>query len=178
MRVGKDYFAKQDSFLGMEKDFSIIINKMLKDDDLMRLLYYSQPDCLEASAPTMAQRLTLINKNILLVPKIDIDMECPNYVVIRMGEFKPNESNPEFRDCEIAFNILCHPDHWNLGDFKLRPYKIAGRIDTLFNEKKLTGIGTLHFMGTDDLVLNNDLMGIQIMYQAIRGVEDEINPLN
>lgn len=178
MKCGKDYFAKKDSFLAMEKDFSIIIDKMLKNDNLMKLLFYTQKDCLEAPKLTSAQKLSLIDKNILLVPKIDIDMDCPNYVVIRMGEFKPNETNPEFRDCEISFNIVCHPDHWNLGNFKLRPYRIAAEIDQMFNEQKLTGIGTLHFMGTDDLVLNNDLMGIQIMYQAIHGVEDEINPLS
>jgi hypothetical protein len=29
----------------------------------------------------------------------------------------------------------------------LRPYKIAGEIDSMFNLKKLTGIGYLEFMG-------------------------------
>ena len=178
MKLGKNYFEKEDSFLSIEKDFSIIINHMFKDEDLMKLLYYTQRDCLKAQNLTVTQKFSMVNRNILLVPKIDIIEECPSYVVIRMGEFKPNEKNPQFRDCEVTFNILCHPDHWNLGDFKLRPYKIAGRIDKLFNNQKLTGIGTLQFMGTDDLVLNNNLMGLQLQYLATHGIEDNIDPLS
>lgn len=177
MKLGKNYFEKEDSFLAMEKDFSIIIQNMFKDEELMKLLYYTQRDYENAKDLTMTQKMSMVNKNILLVPKIDIIQDCPSYIVIRMGEFKPNEKNPEFRDCEVTFNILCHPDHWNLGDFKLRPYKIAGRIDKLFNGQKLTGIGTLLFEGTDDLVLNNNLMGLQLQYLATHGIEDNINPL-
>jgi hypothetical protein len=42
MKLGKDYFEDQkESFLGMEKDFSIITNKLLKNDTLMKLMYYT-----------------------------------------------------------------------------------------------------------------------------------------
>jgi hypothetical protein len=36
----------------------------------------------------------------------------------------------------------------------LRPYKIAGEIDSMLNGKKLTGIGKVEFSGADDLLLN------------------------
>lgn len=178
MRVGVNYFDNKDSFLSMEKDLSIIVNKLLNNDTLMKLLYYTQKDCLSAPALTMMQKQSLVNKNILLVPKIEIDEKCPNYIVISIGNFKPNETNPQFLDCEITFDILCHADHWNLGNFKLRPYRIAAEINSLFNNKKLTGIGTLLFMGTDDLVMDGDLMGVSIMYKAVHGIEDQINPLS
>ena len=175
MRVGTDYFAaEKESFLAMEKDYSIIINEMLKNNNLMKLLYYTQRDCLNAENLTMQQKCSMINKNILIVPKINIISECPSYVVIQISNFSPNKTNPEFLDCEISFDILCHPDHWILGDFKLRPYRIAGEIDKMFNKQKMTGIGTLNFMGMDDLVFNNDLMGISIVYKAIYGGEDKI----
>ena len=45
MRVGVNYFDNKDSFLSMEKDLSIIVNKMLNNDTLMKLLYYTQKDC-------------------------------------------------------------------------------------------------------------------------------------
>ena len=31
----------------------------------------------------------------------------------------------------------------SLDDFQLRPYKIAAELDAMFNESRLTGIGTL-----------------------------------
>ena len=81
-------------------------------------------------------------------------------------------------DCKVNFNILCHPDHWNLGNFQLRPYKIAGEIQKLFNKKKMTGIGTMQFDTGDTLVLNEQLMGLILKFNAIYGGEDEVNPLS
>jgi hypothetical protein len=48
MRVGKDYFKVGSSFLSIEKDFALIAKEMLKNQDLLKLLYYTQPDCLKA----------------------------------------------------------------------------------------------------------------------------------
>ena len=106
-----------------------------------------------------------------------INKECPNYVIITFNNFTPNEKNPEFRDCLITFDIFCHPDHWNMGNFKLRPHKIAGEIDAMFNKQKLTGIGEIQLLSADNLILNDSLMGMSLVYQTIHGIEDNINPL-
>jgi hypothetical protein len=39
MKVGKNYFPKS-SFLATEKDYSIIVKKILENDELCKLLYY------------------------------------------------------------------------------------------------------------------------------------------
>lgn len=172
MKVGTDYFKVNSSFLSIEKDFALIANKMLKNQRLMKLIYYTQPDCLKADDLTSEQIFSLLNNQIRIVPKVDIETHCPNQVIITFDNFLPNANNPEFRDCVVQFDVLCHPDHWNLGNFQLRPYKIIGEIDAMFNKQKLTGIGTLHFLGCNDLVLNDQLMGLTASYQAIHGVED------
>lgn len=178
MRVGQDYFKEKSSFLSLEKDFSIIANKLLNNDNLCKMLYYDQPDCLKAKKLTDEEKLSLINHQIKILPLITIENNCPNQVIINMTDFTPNPTNPEFRDCKIIFNILCHPDHWNMGNFALRPYKIAGEIDGMLADQKLTGIGTLQFFGCDNLVLNGELMGVQLGYKAIHGIEDSVNPLS
>lgn len=177
MKVGQNYFPKS-SFLSVEKDLALICNKILENQRLCKLLYYTDRDCLNKPDLTTEQKTSLVNKNLLVVPKIDISINCPNYIVISIGNFSSNDMNPEFLDCEVSFDILCHANHWNLGNFALRPYKIAGEIDSMFNKKKLTGIGTLQLMGTEDLVMKEDLMGLSIMYKAIHGIEDQINPLS
>jgi hypothetical protein len=85
----------------------------------------------------------LFKKNIKIIPKIYIDKTVLNYILITFDNFAPNATNPEFRDNLISFEVVCHFDQWNLGDFKLRPYRIAAEIDTMFNNKHLTGIGKL-----------------------------------
>ena len=42
------------------------------------------------------------------------------------------------------------------------------------NTKKLTGIGEVHFQEGDQLVMNDELMGLNIKYQAIHGSDDSI----
>lgn len=172
MRLGKEYFDPKSSFMTVEKDFKLIARKMLKDQDLMKLLYYTQPDCLKADDLQPEQIIGMLNKQIRIVPKIDIEKDCPIQVIITFDNFVPNPNNPEFRDHTISFDVLCHPDHWNLGDFQLRPYKIIGHIDALFNNQKLTGIGELQFLGCNDLVLNEQLMGLTAIYQSTHSKED------
>lgn len=179
MRVGKNYFEeKKSSFLAVDKDLCDIVNLCLKNDDLCKLLYYTQPDCLQGQKLTNIQKLSLVNKQIRIIPNLPIQQDCPNYIVIRLTDFTPNNTNPEFRDCSLNFQILCHPDHWNLGNFALRPYKIAGELDAMFNKTKLTGIGEVNFEVCTDLTMDGDMQGLTMIYKIIHGVEDQINPLS
>ena len=177
MKVGKNYFPKS-SFLSTDKDLSLIIKKIMENQRLLKMLYYTQKDCLNGKDLTQQQIISMLDKQIKIVPKIEISEDCPNYIIISMDNFVPNENNDEFRDCTISIDILCHPDHWNMGNFQLRPYKIAGEIDAILNKQKLTGIGQINFVTGNNLLLNDQLMGISFMYKAVHGVEDQINPLS
>ena len=179
MKLGKDYFEeKKSSFLSMDKDLAIITQKIMKNQDLLKMLYYTQPDCLKGQDLSFQQIQNMLHKQIKIIPKVVIDQTCPNYIIITFDRFQPNDKNPEFRDCELEFSILCHPDHWNMNNFALRPYKIAGELDHMFNNQKMTGIGTLEFVNGTNLVLNDQLMGLVLTYKAIHGIEDQINPLS
>ena len=163
------------SFLSIEKDMGLISNTMLKNSRLKKLLYYTTPDCLNRPNLNEEQSVGLFGNNIRIVPKLQIDSKVLNYIIINFDNFTPNATNPEFRDNVIEFDIICHFDQWNLGDFKLRPYKIAAEIDSMFNNKHLTGIGVLQFVGSNLMVLSDEYAGICLMYQAIHGDEDKKN---
>lgn len=170
----QNYKFPESSFLSMEKDTAIIISEMLKNENLKKLLFYPDKHCLKLPNLTQEQTLSLINRQIKLTPKIEIDKEILSYVIITYNEFSENFTNPQFRNNTINFDILCHFDQWDLGDFKLRPYKIAGEIDSMFNQKHLTGIGTLQFIGANQLILNNEFAGLALSYSAIHGKEDKV----
>lgn len=178
MKVGRDLFAdRKQSFLSVEKNLAIIINRMFSNQDLMKMLYYREKDCLKAEDLTDVQKYSMINNQIKIVPQLTISSECPIYIVISLSNYTPNVLNPEFKDCSIRFDILCHPDHWNLGDFQLRPFKIAGELDRMLAGQKLTGIGELNFALGDTIVLDDQLMGFALVYRAIQGSEDELFPV-
>ena len=162
----------KSSFLSMEKDMNLIVNKMLKNERLKRLLHYNSKDALRRPNITEDQSLELIGNNIKIVPKLYVDGSVLNYIIINFDKFIPSE-NPEFRDNVIEFDIICHFDQWQLEDFALRPYKIAAEIDSMFNNTHLTGIGELQFIGTTQTVLTDEFAGICMLYEATHGGEDK-----
>ena len=171
MRIDNVKMPKS-SFLSMEKDTSLIMNKMLDNPRLKTLLYYTSKDALNRPNLNEDQSLDLINKNIKIVPKLYVDGSVLNYIVINFKNFTPSK-NPEFRDNIIEFDIVCHFDQWQLQDFALRPYKIAAEIDSMFNNTHLTGIGLLQFVGATQTVLTDEFAGVCLLYEATHGGEDK-----
>ena len=168
-----NYEFPHSSFLSVEKDMEIITNNFFKNDRLKKLLFYTTKDALDKSNISEEDTYELFGKNIKIVPKLQIDGEVLNYIIISFDNFTPNAENPEFRDNIISFDVICHFDQWQLKGFQLRPYKIAAEIDSMFNDKHLTGIGTLQFLGANQLIINDEFAGFSLMYQAIHGDEDK-----
>ena len=166
------YTYPHSSFLSIEKDMNIIINKIFENDRLKKLLYYNTKDCLNKPKLTEEQTLSLINKQIKMVPKLYVDKSVLNYIIISFDNFTQS-ANPEFRDNIVEFDIICHFDQWQMNDFKLRPYRIAAEIDMLFNNQKMTGIGELQFLGANQIILTDEFAGLCLMYQAVHGEEDK-----
>ena len=172
MRI-ENYTFPKSAFLSTEKDMRIITDAILKNDRLKKMLYYTSRDCLNKPNLTEDQSLDLFGKNIKIVPKLSVDGEVLNYIIISFDNFTMNATNPEFRDNIVEFDIICHFDQWQIKDFELRPYKIAAEIDSMFNDKHLTGIGKLQFLGANQMILTDEFAGICLMYQAIHGEEDK-----
>ena len=172
------YTYPKSGFLSTEKDMNLIVSMILKNDRLKKMLYYTNRNCLNEPKLTEDQSLELFGKNIKIVPKLQVDGEALNYVIISFDNFIQNGTNPEFRDNIIEFDIICHFDQWQMKDFELRPYKIAAEIDSMFNNKHLTGIGKLEFLSASQTVLTDEFAGLCLMYQAIHGGEDKVNMPN
>lgn len=168
----------KSSFLSIEKDMYLIVNMMLRNQRLRKLLHYTTKDCLDKPNVSDDTAIAMFGKEIKMVPKLYIDNSVLNYIIVNFDNFTPNGTNPEFRDNIIEFDIICHFDQWTMKDFQLRPYKIAAEIDSMFNEKHLTGIGKLQFLGGNQMVLNDEYAGFCLMYAAIHGEEDKIDMPN
>ena len=88
-----------------------------------------------------------------------------SYVISVFDDFVVNQINPEFKISTLRFDIACPYDEWILNDRSLRPYLIMQRIDTLFNEAKMAGIGTLQFYRADNLTLSPYIGGYSMRYK-------------
>ena len=172
------YTYPESSFLSLEKDMGIIVDMIMKNDRLKKMLYYTTKDCLDKPRLTEQETIGLFGKQIKTVPKLLVDGSILNYIIISFDNFMSNRTNPEFRDNMIEFDIICHFDQWQMKDFELRPYRIAAEIDSMFNNKRLTGIGDIEFVGANQMILTDEYAGICLMYRVVHGEEDKINASN
>lgn len=163
----------KSSFLSIEKDAGIIVDRICANERLKRLLYYTTPDAMEKPNLTDDQMYELFKKNIKLVPKVYVDGSILNYLIISFDKFVTNETNPEFRNNLIEFDIVCNFEQWHLKDYQLRPFRIAAELDSMLSDTRLTGIGKLEYVDAELFVLNDYYGGVCLTYQAIHGEEDK-----
>lgn len=180
------------SFYSFEKDVETIVKKLFTEntysEDLKRLLVINKKDCIDDRTSEVYRNIIkdttvaklVENGYITTTPKIRFPEheEIKSYIVISFDDFTLNDTNPEFRDCTISFDIICHLDYWDIGNYRLRPLKIAGIIDSLLNNSKLSGIGTLNFLGCGQIQLDENLAGYTLLYRAVHMIEgdDSIPP--
>jgi hypothetical protein len=181
----------KSTFLSTEKDIEAIWKKLFIEsrpysDTLKKLLVIDKPDCLDTTVKEYQEFVQDYNIKELKddgyisnIPRISSQMfeNYKSHILLEFDNFVPT-SNSHYRDCTISFTIITPLDIWELDDYKLRPLQIAGYIDGLLNECKLSGIGTLHFMGAANVILDNDFAGINLQYLATHGVDDQtaVNP--
>ena len=179
------------SFLSCEKDIEEILRKLFisskpYSDILKRLLVINTKDCLDnENSLVIKQKLeemTLAKLRqegyIKLEPKLKFGEheEVKSYIIISCDNFSSNITNPYYRDCTVTFDIICHTDYWQMDNYQIRPLKIAGLIDGLLNNAKLSGIGTFQFVGCNELVLDEVFSGYCLTYLATHGSDDIIEP--
>lgn len=178
----------KSSFLSCEKDIETILRKLFIEsqpysEELIRLLVINTKDCLDNIENSVYNKkvkemsLGKLREDgyIKLEPKINMGEheDIKSYIILSFDNFVET-SNPEYRDCTISFDILCHTDYWDIGNYRIRPLKIAGYIDGILNNAKLSGIGELNFLGCNELVLDENLSGYTLMYTATHGNDDRI----
>lgn len=188
MRKSKNYIGEfKSSFLSCEKDAETIVKKLLVDsrpysDELKRLLIINNKDCIDDR--TNPKYLETINSYsvgkmiedgyLRMKPLIKMgeNQEVQSYICLSFDNFIPNGTNTYYRDHIVEIDIICHIDKWDLGNFRLRPLKIAGYVDGILDGCRLAGIGKLNFVGCNEIVLSEELAGYCLMYSAVNADDD------
>lgn len=187
MKRGSVPTILNSTFLSCEKDLETIIKKLFIDGgqfsrELKKLLLINTNDCLENNSKydeivNNTSVKELIDKGyVRIVPKLVLGEheEQKSYLIISFNPFFET-TNPEFRECEVTFDIFCPTDKWDLGNYRLRPFKIAGIIDGILDNCKLSGIGTLNFLAFSRLIIDNEFSGYTLTYKATHGNDDMID---
>lgn len=166
----KDVTTKKtrDNFLVLEDELAIITKSLIKNQELLKLLYYTggpiddKPDITDPEI-----LLDIAENNISIEPDLQIPENEGCRLIISFDGLTPNSINPEYIDELIFFTIICPKGSWgNLGSYMIRPARIMHEIQKTFNRKKLLGLGRLNFVGANRLVLGIG-SGYEIVYSAL-----------
>lgn len=169
----------KSTFLSHAEDQETIWRKLFVEsrpysDMLKKLLIINTPDCLDRTQDQYQRKIEQYsikdlhdNQYIKATPKLSFGEheEVKSYIMLDFDDFSPSE-NPRYRNCVISFTIISQLDHWELDDYQLRPWMIAGYVDGIMNDTRLSGIGKLQFLGAQQLVLNEYLGGVMLRYSA------------
>ena len=143
-----------------------IANKLMQNQRVCRLLKYHVRDPFDEQKYENVDGIDLLNKQILIVPKIfDDSTEKMSYITAVFANFVTNTLNPDFKLDTIRFDIACPYDEWVLDGHSLRPYLLMQEIDDMFNQAQMAGIGTLTFVRSDSIVLTPQIGGYSMIYQ-------------
>jgi hypothetical protein len=157
----------------MYDDFLKIIKYLKSDEELNRLLYYPPEDLgnavldpLDSSLPAIMsmnveQRAGIINKRIMKSTKYkDLEKDSICRIYVYAGRRNPN-SNYQSADQELVIDVMCHSDFEN-GD--LRSLRIADRLNELFCQSRLVGIGQMDFVGARQINAPYEYTGYQVAF--------------
>lgn len=156
----------QRKFAVMGTNTFNIANKLMQNQRLCRLLKYQVRDPFDEEKYPDVDGIDLLNKQIMIVPKIfDDSTEKTSYIVAIFSNFTTNVLNPDFKLSTVRFDVACPYDEWVMNEKSLRPYLIMQEIDDMFNGAQMAGIGTLHFVRAESLVLTPQMGGYSMLYQ-------------
>ena len=121
-----------------------IINRLISNKDLLKLLYYNDKDPLSQPDLTEKQiKEEVLEKLIKIIPRIGPKETANSIISIRVVSARRNLENNEFRDITLAVEIFVPLTQWIIKDSNLRPFAIMGEIQKSLDNKKINGLGKM-----------------------------------
>ena len=121
-----------------------IIKRLFANQDLLKLLYYTDKDPLSHEDLTQEQiQDEIFEKLIKIVPRVGPKETAHSVVAVRIARGQGLASNNEFRNITIGVEIFVPLTQWIIKDSNLRPFAIMGEIQKALNGKKIEGLGKM-----------------------------------
>ena len=145
-----------------------IINRLISNKDLLKLLYYNDKDPLSQPDLTEKQiKEEVLEKLIKIIPRIGPKETANSIISIRVVSARRNLENNEFRDITIAVEIFVPLTQWIIKDSNLRPFAIMGEIQKSLDNKKINGLGRMIGGEFDLNFLTEEISAYEQSYRII-----------
>lgn len=121
-----------------------IMKRLFANQDLLKLLYYTDKDPLSHEDLTEEQiQKEVFDKLIKIIPRVGPKETAHSIVAIRIARGQGLAQNNEFKNVVIGVEIFVPLTQWIIKDTNLRPFAIMGEIQKALNGKKIEGLGKM-----------------------------------
>ena len=121
-----------------------IVKRLMANDDLVNLLYYTDKDPLSQPHLTEEEkREKIFEKLIKIVPVVEAREDEKSVVAIRVLGGNKMTSNTEFRNVRISIEVFVPMTAWIFKNTNLRPSAILGEIEKSLDGKTVNGLGKI-----------------------------------
>lgn len=121
-----------------------IVNRLMANDKLVNLLYYTNKDPLNSPYLTNEQKQKeVFEKLIKIIPLVETFEDSQSVIAIRIVSGSKIPSNTEFRSIKIGIEIFVPMTQWFIKDSNLRPFAILGEIEESLVGKSINGLGKI-----------------------------------
>ena len=121
-----------------------IMKRLVANQDLLKLLYYTDKDPLSHEDLTEEQiQKEVFDKLIKIIPRVGPKETAHSIVAIRIARGQGLASNNEFRNVTIGVEVFVPLTQWIIKDTNLRPFAIMGEVQKALNGKKIEGLGKM-----------------------------------
>mgnify|MGYP003496155258 FL=1 len=116
----------------------------MQNDNLVKLLYYTDKDPLSNENLTEEQKESeIFEKLIKIVPRIGPKETASSIIALRVITGKKNQDNSEFKDVLISVEVFVPLTQWIIKGTNLRPFAILGEIEESLDGKMIEGLGKM-----------------------------------
>lgn len=121
-----------------------IVGRLVSNDDLVRLLYYTDENPLGHPALNQAEKeKQIFEKLIKTVPRVGTKDTEKSVVVVYVQRASKIAGNKEFKNVRILVDVIVPLTQWYIQGSNLRPFAILGQVQKSLDEKTVNGLGKI-----------------------------------
>lgn len=121
-----------------------IISRLLANDNLVKLLYYTDRDPLSQPALAAEEKSQKIFENLIkITPRVLEDDTNQSHVVVYITNGSKQGENSDFVDITITVDVITPLEAWVIKDSNLRPFAILGEVQKSLEGKTINGLGVI-----------------------------------
>lgn len=135
-----------------------IISRLLANDNLVNLLYYTDSDPLnQKKLNAEFKSKEIFNQLIRIVPKVGTKDNAQSLLAVYIASGNGMSENNEYRRLIIKIDVYTPLTQWIIKDSNLRPFAIMGEIQRSLNGKIINGLGKLKCGDFDLAMITEDV---------------------